>query len=150
MTTLRKMRTKAFNIRNKRDAAHAREIWLAVQHPSRPVAVEAEMRQVMLALHRMREQLVKFRTMQLNGLRGLLTEYGEFMGKGRATLDRAMPEVLPRVSNRLPAALVDTLQEQWSALSGVDGQIATIERRIREWKKEDGEVKAVSEIPGVG
>jgi transposase len=34
-------------------------------------------------LHRMRQQLVKFRTMQINSLRGLLTEYGEAMGKGR-------------------------------------------------------------------
>ncbi|KAF1011901.1 MAG: hypothetical protein E5299_01308 [Burkholderia gladioli] len=73
---------QAFNIRNKNDAADARAIWLAVQQPSKPVAVKTEMQQAMLALHRMREQLVKFRTMQMNGLRGLLTEYGEVMSKG--------------------------------------------------------------------
>jgi transposase len=67
---------KAFNIRNKNDAADAKAIWLAVQHPSKAVAVKTEMQQAMLGLHRMREQLVKFRTMQVNGLRGLLTEYG--------------------------------------------------------------------------
>ena len=38
----------------------------------------------LLALHRMRQQLVKFRTAQINCLRGLLTEYGEVMPKGRA------------------------------------------------------------------
>jgi transposase len=64
---------KAFNIRNKNDAADARAIWLAVQQPSKAVAVKTEIQQAMLALHRMREQLVKFRTMQINGLRGLLT-----------------------------------------------------------------------------
>ncbi|BFG80282.1 hypothetical protein PTKU46_83160 [Paraburkholderia terrae] len=68
---------KAFNIRNKNDAADARAIWLAVQQPSKPVAVKTEMQQAMLALHRMRQQLIKFRTMQINNLRGLLTEYGE-------------------------------------------------------------------------
>ncbi|MEX3901525.1 IS110 family transposase [Paraburkholderia sp. BR10954] len=63
---------KAFNIRNKNDAADARAIWLAVQQPGKPVAVKTEMQQAMLALHRMREQLVKFRAAQINALRGLL------------------------------------------------------------------------------
>lgn len=141
---------KAFNIGNKKDAADARAIWLAVQQPSKPVAVKTEMQQAMLALHRMREQLVKFRTMQINGLRGLLTEYGEVMGKGRAALDKAIPQVLGRVAERLPAAVIDTLREQWSGLTKLDEQVASIERRMREWKKEDPQVQAISQIPGVG
>lgn len=141
---------KAFNIRNKNDAADARAIWLAVQQPSKAVAVKTEMQQAMLGLHRMREQLVKFRTMQINALRGLLTEYGEVMGKGRTALDKAIPEVLARVAERLPAALVETLREQWSGLTKLDEQIAGIERRMRDWVKEDKAVKAISEIPGVG
>jgi len=108
------------------------------------------MQQAMLALHRMREQLVKFRTMQINGLRGLLTEYGEVMGKGRAALDKAIPQVLGRVAERLPAVVIDTLREQWSGLTKLDEQVASIERRMREWKKEDPQVQAISQIPGVG
>ena len=47
------------------------------------VAVKSEEQQAILALHRMRQQqLVKFRTAQINGLRGLLTEYGEVMAPG--------------------------------------------------------------------
>ncbi|WP_321885757.1 IS110 family RNA-guided transposase [Burkholderia cenocepacia] len=141
---------KAFNIRNKNDAADARAIWLAVQQPGKPVAVKTEMQQAMVALHRMREQLVKFRTMQINGLRGLLTEYGEVMSRGRAKLDGEIPTVLGRLAERLPAALIDTLREQWNGLAKLDEQIAGIERRMREWKKEDRAVKAISEIPGVG
>jgi transposase len=68
---------KAFNIRNKNDAADAQAIWRTVQQPCKLVVVKTEMQQAILSLHRMREQLVKFRTMQLNGLRGLLAEYGE-------------------------------------------------------------------------
>ncbi len=141
---------KAFNIRNKNDAADARAIWLAVQQPSKPVAVKTEMQQAMLGLHRMREQLVKFRTMQSNGLRGLLTEYGEVMAKSRAKLDKEIPEVLARLAERLPAALIDTLRAQWNGLAKLDEQVAEIERRMREWKKDDKAVKAISEIPGVG
>lgn len=141
---------KAFNIRNKNDAADARAIWLAVQQPGKPVSVKTEMQQAMLALHRMRQQLVKVRTMQSNALRGLLTEYGEVTSKGRVKLDQEIPAALGRLAERLPAVLIDTLREQWNGLANLDEQIAQIERRMREWKKEDEAVKAISEIPGVG
>jgi transposase len=141
---------KAFNIRNKNDAADARAIWLAVQQPSKAVAVKTEAQQAVLALHRARQQIVKFRTMQSNCLRGLLTEYGEVMGKGRAALDKAIPAVLERVAERLPAVLIDTLREQWNGLTKLDEQIAEIERRLRQWMKEDKAAKAIAEIPGVG
>jgi transposase len=141
---------KAFNIRNKNDAADARAIWLAVQQPSKEVAVKTEAQQAVLALHRMRQQLVKFRTMQINNLRGLLTEYGEVMSKSRAALDKAIPGVLARVAERLPAALIDTLREQWSGLTKLDEQISQIERRLQQWMKDDKAAKAIAEIPGVG
>ena len=77
---------------NKNDAADARGIWTAVQQPGiKAVAVKSEEQQAVLALHRMREQLVKFRTAQINGLRGLLTEYGEVMPQGRAGIKRDIP-----------------------------------------------------------
>src|SRR5271156_1412326 len=49
---------KAFNIGNKNDAADARAIWMAVQQPGKAVAVKTEAQQAVLALHRMRQQLV--------------------------------------------------------------------------------------------
>jgi transposase len=79
-----------------------------------------------------------------------LTEYGEVMGRGRAALDKAIPAVLARVSDRLPAVLVDTLREQWNGLRKLDEQIAVIERRLRQWLLEDKAVKSITEIPGVG
>ena len=59
----------------------------------------------MLALHRMRAQWVKFRMMQINGLRGLLAEYGEILPIGRKGLEK-LPEILLRLSERLPAVLI--------------------------------------------
>jgi transposase len=60
---------KPFVVGNKNDAADARGIWMAVQQPGlKAVAVKSEEQQAVLALHRMREQLVKFRTAQSNGL----------------------------------------------------------------------------------
>jgi transposase len=46
--------------------------------------------------------------------------------------------------------VIDSLREQWNGLIKLDEQISQIERRMREWKKEDKAVKAISEILGVG
>lgn len=47
-----------------------------MQQPCKAAVVKTEDQQAVLAMHRRRQQLVKFRTMQINTLRGLLTEYG--------------------------------------------------------------------------
>ncbi len=119
---------------------------MAAQQPGKSVAVKTETQQAVLGLHRMREQLVKFRTMQINSLRGLLAEYGEVMGKGRTALDKAIPNAL----DRLPAMLIDTLRDQWNGLTELDKQIAEIERRLQAWLREDKASKAIAAIPGVG
>ena len=141
---------KAFNTGNKNDAADAQAIWRAVQQPCKGVAVKSEAQQAVLALHRTRSQLVKFRTMQSNSLRGLLGEYGEVMSKGRAALDRAMPELLERLGRRLPQVLVQTLREQWKGLGRFDEQIGEIERQLKEWMRQSPAVKRIAAIPGVG
>lgn len=141
---------KAFNIGNKSDAADAKAIWLAVQQPCKAVAVKTEEQQAVLAMHRVRQQLIKIRTMQTNALRGLLTEYGEVMGKSRAALDRGMPGALEKLADRLPAMLIDTLQERYSELSKLDEQIGKIEQRLKAWMRLDKACQAIADIPGIG
>lgn len=142
---------KAFVTGNKNDAGDAKAIWTAVQQPgTRAVAVKTEEQQAVMALHRMRQQLVKFRTMQSNGLRGLMMEYGEVMAVGRAALNRALPDALARLNERLPAMLVDSLRQQWEMLGKLDEQIGQIEQRLLDWMKQDKACKTISAIPGVG
>lgn len=142
---------KPFVGRNKSDAADARAIWTAVQQPAvKAVAVKSEAQQAVLALHRMRSQLVKFRTAQINGLRGLLAEYGEVMPQGRAGITKGIATALAKLVDRLPAVLLDTLREQWARVGQLDEQVAEIERRLRAWHKEDKASRRIAEIPGVG
>jgi len=69
---------------NKTDVADAKAIWTAIRQPGmRTVAGKTEDQQAMLALHRMRLSLIKFRTMQVNQLRGLLYEFGITLKSGR-------------------------------------------------------------------
>ena len=60
--------------RNKTDVADAQAIWEAAQRPGmRFVAIKSEAQQAVLTLHRVRQQLVKMRRMQINQTHGLLT-----------------------------------------------------------------------------
>ena len=136
---------------NKNDAHDARAIWTAVQQPGvKTVAVKSEEQQGILALHRMRQQLVKFRTAQINGLRGLLTEYGEVMPRGRAGMRRDMAGALERVSERLPALVIETLREQWARVAALDAEVDAIERRVAVWHRQNATSRRIAAIPGVG
>ena len=122
-----------------------------VQQPGiKTVAIKTEEQQAILALHRMRQQLVKFHTAQINCLRGLLTEYGEVMPKGRAGMRRGMAEALARVSERLPAMVVEALREQWARVSRLDEEIGEIERRLKLWHRDNVASRRIAAIPGVG
>ena len=142
---------RAFVGGNKNDAADARAIWTAVRQPGvKTVAVKSEEQQAVLALHRMRQQLVKFRTAQINGLRGLLSEYGEVMPCGRGGMKRDIAGVLERLSERLPAMVVETLREQWARVAALDAEVDVIEQRLEAWHRDSPASQRVAAIPGVG
>ncbi|WP_186181830.1 IS110 family transposase [Burkholderia gladioli] len=136
---------------NKNDAADAAAIWEAAQRPGmRFVAVKTEDQQAMLALHRIRQQLVRIRVMQINQLRGLLYEFGVVLPQGRRPSIEAAKGALASLADQLPAMLTDSMQDQLSRLRTLDEQIARIEQRILEWRRNDAACRRISEIPGVG
>ncbi|MDE9566859.1 IS110 family transposase, partial [Xenorhabdus bovienii] len=125
-------------------------IWMAVQQPGKLVAIKNEEQQAILSLHRMRCQLVKFRTSQINALHGLLLEFGETVHKGRAALDKAMPEVLERLREKLAPLLLSLLEEQYYRLSEIDAQIAQVEDQLNAWARQNSDCQRIMKIPGVG
>ncbi|MBC5764545.1 IS110 family transposase [Ramlibacter albus] len=142
---------KAFVTGNKSDAIDARAIWMALrQGQIKPVAIKSEAQQAVLALHRMRQQLVKVRTMQINELRGLLTEYGEVFARGRAPLARGIAAALERLTARLPQVVLDTLLQQWQRVGQLDEQIGQIERRLQSLYRQDAAAQRIARIPGIG
>ena len=142
---------KKFVTRNKSDAIDARAVWQAMQQsPARFVPVKTELQQAVLALHSMRRQLVKIRTMQINALRGLLTEYGEVFGRGRKALTQGLQAALERVAMRLPQAVIDTLRLLWQRVGQLDQEVAQIERSLRQMLAQDPLAQRFFEMPGVG
>ena len=142
---------KAFVSGNKNDTADAKAIWMAArQQGIKAVAIKTAAQQAVLAMHRMRQQLVKIRTAQRNELRGLLTEYGEVFGLGKAAFNAGMKGALERLAERLPAMLINTLREQWNELTRLDERIVHIEASLLVWLRQDRAVQAIAAIPGVG
>jgi transposase len=142
---------KAFVMGNKSDGIDARAISMAVRHGGiKHVTVKTEAQQATLALHRIRRQLLKVRTMQINEVRGLLTEYGEVFARGRAALTRGIADALDRLGARLPQVVIDSLLEQWERVAKVDEQVAQIETRLKSLLKEDKNAQRLVAIPGVG
>jgi transposase len=136
---------------NKTDAADAQAIWEAAQRPGmRFVALKSEGQQSVLMLHRMREQLVKMRTMQVNQLRGLLYEFGAELPAGRSQAIARIPEELARLESVLPAMVIDTVREQLQRIEALNRDVTAIERRLAAWKKDDAASRRLMDIPGVG
>ena len=133
---------------NKSDAADAQAIWTTAQQPDmRFVPIKSEAAQAVLAQHRIRSQPVKFRTMQMNPLRGLLGESGIELPGGREASLAALREI---DWEHVPALLHAALPMQVQRLRELDEQMAQIERQLAQWLRSDETCKRVAEIPGVG
>ena len=106
---------------NKTDAADARAIWTAMRQPEmRTVAAKTEDQQAMLSLHRMRALLVKFRTMQVNQLRGLLYEFGVTFKAGRRAGLTDIRAHMAQLEDTLPGAINCSLQDQLNRIDGLE------------------------------
>ncbi|PHM48229.1 transposase [Xenorhabdus miraniensis] len=135
---------------NKNDVVDARAIWIAVQQSVKPFCVKTEEQQAILALHRMPQQLVKFRTTQINALHGMLLEFGETLHKSRTSLEKKYPETLEQLKKQLPVYLINLLNEQYQRLADLDAYIDGIEKQLSAVAKQNETCKRLLEIPGVG
>lgn len=144
---------KAFLLRDKTDALDAQAIWVAAQQPHlKEVAVKSEQQQACLALHSMRQQLMKMRIMQTNALRGLLYEFGIALPVGHHKLLSTVQDELARAQqyNRLPDIVVVSVQEQLKRIGLLQDDIDALNRRLAAMLKQNQQMRAVQAIPGVG
>lgn len=141
---------RPFVKRNKTDVAHAQAIWEAAQRPEmRFVAVKSEAQQSVLTLHRVREQLMKMRQMQINQMHGLLYEFGAGVPAGRRSMADAA-RALTELADTLPAMVIETLREQLQRIEALTHDMAAIERRLALWRHENEAARRLMAIPGVG
>lgn len=139
---------KPYVKRNKTDAADAQAIAEAVTRPTmRFVAVKSAEQQAKLMLHRVRELLVRQRTMLATALRAHLAEFGIVAPQGIHRVEKLALEVhdpaVPPLARQALMLLVDELASVWR-------RIEEIEKRLVALHRADEVSRRLASIPGVG
>jgi transposase len=137
----------ALVIGQKNDANDADAIYEAAHRPKiRPVPVKSESQQDLLAIHRVRDRLVKTRTALINQVRGLLAERGVVFDKRTATLKRALPRWLEEAQDPLKT-LIESLLEEWRLL---EQRIANLETALKAHYRATPACQRIGAVEGIG
>ncbi len=144
-------KVKPFVFGNKNDVVDARAIWTEMQQPGMKfIVVKTEEQQSILGIHRMRELLVKHRTAQINSMRGLLTEFGLVMPKGKKSFKEKLPDCLAKLDENVPSVFMQALQLQVERLSDLDDDIKQLEKQIQSWFRHNDDCQRIAKVPGIG
>lgn len=132
---------------NKTDGADARAIWEAARRPEvKWVAVKSEASQAVLALHRMRRQLIDMRRMQSNQLKALLYEFG-VVAPARITAAQLQDWV---AAGRVPQLLGASLCEQIERIARLKAEERALSRSIERHNESDALAMQLIAMPGIG
>ena len=142
---------KAYVRRNKNDAADAAAICEAVSRPSmRFVEVKTEQQQAATGVHKVREMLMKQRTMWMNHLRGLMAEFGIVVAQGPAHVAELVAVLNDPDDQRVPALLRMELLEVVDLLRGLENKLQAIEARLVRHGRDNAMVRHLITVPGYG
>jgi len=136
---------------NKNDAADAEAICEAVGRPTmRFAAVKSAEQQSVLMLHRVRELLVRQRTMAINALRGHCAEFGIVVAQGAPKVEELIAIIEDADDKRLPSVAREALGALIEQLRSAQGRIKALETRLTAWHRSSEASRRLAAIPGVG
>jgi transposase len=142
---------KAYVRRNKNDAADAAAICEATSRPSmRFVAVKSEQQQAAAGLHRVRDLLLRQRTMLRNQVRGLMAEFGIVAARGRQGFAALLAILADAEDQRIASPLREALLSTAELLRGVDCKIEAIDRQLVAAGRENASYRHLITAPGYG
>jgi transposase len=142
---------KPYVKRGKTDAADAEAICEAVTRPSmRFVPIKSTEQQAALVLHRVRDLMVKQRTMLVNALRGHLAEFGIIAPQGINRVGELVALVQGEGETGLPALARQILLSLIAQLQALAERIKGAEAAIMLWHKENEISRRLASIPGIG
>lgn len=142
---------KPYVKRGKTDAADAEAICEAATRPTmRFVPVKTLEHQGVLALHRVRDLLIKNRTMLINALRGLVAEFGLVAPKGRAGLAQLGEALAKAGAERVPSLARPAFAALRAEVAELDRRIQEVERAIVAWHNGNDLSKLAASAAGVG
>ena len=142
---------KPYRQRNKTDKVDCEAVLEAYRSPRiKPVAVKSEDQQAILALHRAREQWKDTRTMRLNGMRGMLREFGIIAPPGAERFLARLPQLLESHRERLPELVRHLVLSYWEEAEQLGKRMEAIEKQLEAVARENAVIQTLQEIPGIG
>jgi transposase len=112
------------------------------------VPVKSVAQQVVVALHRLREQWMATRTARINALRGILREQGVMLAAGAGPALRAIPALLEDADNALANPLCRTISHIFEEVRQLEARIDALERELQAVADADPVATRLREIPG--
>lgn len=141
---------KPFVKGNKNDRNDAFAICEAAQRPNLIFVQPRTLAQVdIIITHRIRERRIRIRTALTNQIRGLLSEYGIALPKGRNPLNLLLPELLEDASNQLTTIARQYMRELMEELRAINVAIGSLEKDIKQQAKMHPDAKRLMGIRGV-
>ena len=135
----------------KNDARDAEAICEAALRPSmRFVPLKSQEQLDIQALHRAREQLVRWRTRLINQVRGLLAERGVVLPQGAWRFRREAAAVLDEPAPELTTLALELFRGLLDQLRELESRIAALDRRIVRICRESEVCRRLAALPGVG
>jgi len=142
---------KAYVRRNKNDPADAAAICEAVSRPSmRFVTIKTEAQQAAAGIHKVREMLMKQRTMLINTLRGLMAEFGIVVADGPHHVGELVAILADPADRRIPTPLHEGLLAIVESLRGLERRIEIVDKQIVGWGRGNQTCRHLITIPGYG
>lgn len=133
----------------KNDRNDAEAIVSAVRDPNmRFVSVKSLEQQSILACHRMRQGWHTERTALINRTRGLLAEFGIWLGRSAGALCRALPRLAQ--DETTPPRLRRLLLQTDEHLRQLERQIEQCEVQITQHAKHDENAQRLNDLNGIG
>lgn len=112
---------------SKNDNNDAEAICEAARRPNLHfVPIKTVDQQALLCVHRVRQALVWDRTRLLNQLRGLLSEFGIVMAKGRYPAQHVIPTILEDAGNGLPMIARRTIEQLVCRIADYSGMVGSL------------------------
>jgi transposase len=126
----------------------SRRTTAAFRSPDRRAPIKSEEQQAVLALHRIREQLLKQRIALTNQLHGLLLEFGLVLPRRVGPLRARLTALLD--DQRVPPLLSAALREQLEHLSQLEQRLCTLTGQLELLARESEPCQRLMRHRGVG
>ena len=112
--------------------------------------MKEESQQSLLMLHRVREQLLKQRTVTVNALRTHLAEFGIVAAQRRTGLRELLAVVADAEDRLLPPLARELLQGLLEHLRGLEERTAESDRRLIRAARDGGACERLAVVPAIG